>query len=62
MEQVSGIGWLTGIPEGEPIVRSTIDPIEGMHAAFAVLAALEAGVGCQLEVPMVEVALNIAAH
>ncbi|MCU1376091.1 MAG: putative acyl-CoA transferase/carnitine dehydratase, partial [Actinomycetia bacterium] len=27
MEQVSGIGWLTGRPDGEPIVRSTIDPI-----------------------------------
>jgi len=66
MEQTSGVGWLTGTPEGEPLVRSTIDPIEGMHAAFAVLAALEererTGEGRLIEVPMLEVALNIAAE
>src|SRR5437879_7069955 len=66
MEQSSGIGWLTGKPDGEPIVRSTIDPIEGMHAAVAVLAALEererTGEGKLVEVPMIEVALNIAAE
>ena len=66
MEQVSGMAWLTGLPEGEPICRSTIDPITGIHAAFAVLAALEhrarTGEGRLLEVPMLEVALNIAAE
>ncbi len=66
MEQSSGIAWLTGTPEGEPLVRSTIDPIEGIHAAFAVLAALEerqrTGEGKQVEVPMIEVALNVAAE
>ena len=66
MEQVSGVGWLTGDPESEPIIRSTMDPVTGIHAAFALLAALEhrrrTGDGQLVEVPMVEVALNVAAE
>lgn len=66
MEQTSGVAWLTGMPEGEPLVRSTIDPITGIHGAFAVLAALErraiTGRGELLEVPMLEVALNVAVE
>jgi crotonobetainyl-CoA:carnitine CoA-transferase CaiB-like acyl-CoA transferase len=66
MEQTSGIAWLTGLPEGEPLVRSTIDPITGIHGALAVVAALErrssTGQGGLLEVPMIEVALNVAAE
>src|SRR5439155_26372304 len=66
MDQTSGFVWREGAPEGEPLVRSTIDPIEDMHAAFAVLTALEArertGEGRLIEVPMLEVALNIAAE
>jgi crotonobetainyl-CoA:carnitine CoA-transferase CaiB-like acyl-CoA transferase len=66
MEQTSGIGWLTGLPEGEPIVRSTIDPVVGIHGAFGVLVALErrrrTGEGQVIELPMVEVALNVAAE
>ena len=66
MEQVSGVGWLTGEPDIEPIVRSTMDPVSGIHAAFALLAALEqrrrTGAGQLVEIPMVEVALNVAAE
>ena len=66
MEQVSGVGWLTGEPDSEPIIRSTMDPVTGIHAAFALLAALEhrrrTGDGQLVEVPMVEVALNVAAE
>jgi crotonobetainyl-CoA:carnitine CoA-transferase CaiB-like acyl-CoA transferase len=65
-EQVSGIAWLTGTPEVEPIVRSTVDPIAGIHGAVAVLAALDhrrrTGRGQLVEVPMAEVALNVAAE
>jgi crotonobetainyl-CoA:carnitine CoA-transferase CaiB-like acyl-CoA transferase len=66
MEQVSGVGWLTGDPDGEPIIRATMDPVAGIHAAFALLSALEhrrrTGRGQLVEVPMVEVALNVAAE
>jgi crotonobetainyl-CoA:carnitine CoA-transferase CaiB-like acyl-CoA transferase len=66
MEQTSGIGWLTGLPAGEPLVRSTIDPITGIHGAFAVLAALErrahSGESQLIELPMLDVALNVAAE
>ena len=66
MEQVSGVGWLTGEPGSEPIIRSTMDPVTGIHAAFALLAALEhrrrTGDGQLVEIPMVEVALNVAAE
>ena len=65
-EQVSGIAWLTGTPEIEPLVRSTVDPIAGIHGAIAVLASLArrrvSGAGQLVEMPMAEVALNVAAE
>jgi crotonobetainyl-CoA:carnitine CoA-transferase CaiB-like acyl-CoA transferase len=65
-EQGSGIAWLTGTPEIDPQVRSTVDPIAGIHGAFAVLAALDhrrrTGEGARIELPMAEVALNVAAE
>jgi crotonobetainyl-CoA:carnitine CoA-transferase CaiB-like acyl-CoA transferase len=58
MEQISGIGWLTGLADGDPLVRSTMDPISGIHGAIAVLAALShrdaTGEGQLIEMPMVE--------
>jgi crotonobetainyl-CoA:carnitine CoA-transferase CaiB-like acyl-CoA transferase len=65
-EQVSGIAWMTGEAGGEALVRSTIDPIAGIHGAFAVLAALahrdRTGEGQLVEMPMAEVAMNVAAE
>jgi len=65
-EQVSGIAWMTCEADGEALVRSTIDPIAGIHGAFVVLAALEhrdrTGEGQQIEMPMAEVAMNVAAE
>ena len=62
----SGIAWMTGEAGGEALVRSTIDPIAGIHGAFVVLAALEhrerTGEGQMIEMPMAEVALNVAAE
>ncbi|HEX7094695.1 MAG TPA: CoA transferase [Acidimicrobiales bacterium] len=66
MEQTSGMGWMCGYRDAKPIVRSTCDPIAGMHAALAFLAALDhrdrTGEGQMIELPMVEVALQITAE
>jgi crotonobetainyl-CoA:carnitine CoA-transferase CaiB-like acyl-CoA transferase len=67
MEQVSGMAWVTGFADGPPVIpRGPCDPLAGMHAAFALLAALEhrrrTGEGQLVESTMVEAALNAAAE
>lgn len=67
MEQLSGLAWLTGHSEDQPrIQRGPCDPLAGVHAAFAILAALErrsdTGAGAFLECAMIEGALNVAAE
>jgi crotonobetainyl-CoA:carnitine CoA-transferase CaiB-like acyl-CoA transferase len=67
MEQVTGLAWITGHPDDQPrIQRGPSDPNAGMHAAFALLVGLAeretSGRGSQLEVTMVEGALNAAAE
>ena len=67
MEQASGMAWVTGYPDGPPQNPNGLcDPLAGLHAAAALMMALEhrrrTGEGCQVEVPMVRSALNIAAQ
>lgn len=67
MEQATGMAWMTGFADGPPLLpRGVCDPIAGLHAAFAALAALEVrdstGHGMHVEAPMVESALNVAAE
>jgi len=67
MEQLSGLAWRTGYPDGPPIApRGACDPLAGAHAGFAVLAALacrdRVSSGMVVEVPMIEVALNVTAE
>ena len=67
MEQVSGMAWMTGFPEGPPHVPNGIcDPLAGTHATLALLLALEhrrkTGEGMMVEVPMVGGAVNVAAE
>lgn len=67
MEQASGMAWMTGTADGPPLIpRGVCDPVAGLHAVFAALAALEvrdaSGTGFQVESTMVEAALNIAAE
>ena len=67
MEQVSGLAWVTGFADGPPVIpRGPCDPLAGMHATFALLAALEhrrrTGEGQLVESTMVEAALNAAAE
>src|SRR6201999_2995611 len=66
MEQIAGLAWVTGLPEGPPIPpRGACDPLAGAHAAFALLAALEVanrtGRGQLVEMPMIETVLNVTA-
>jgi crotonobetainyl-CoA:carnitine CoA-transferase CaiB-like acyl-CoA transferase len=67
MEQVTGLAWMTGYADDQPrIQRGPCDPNAGMHGAFTALVALarrdRTGVGCLVEAPMFEAALNIAAE
>jgi crotonobetainyl-CoA:carnitine CoA-transferase CaiB-like acyl-CoA transferase len=67
MEQISGMAWMTGFPDDQPVIpRGPCDPLAGMHAVVAFLAALDArdrtGVGAFVEVPMIEAVLNCAAE
>lgn len=67
VEQASGLAWMTGYADGPPMdVGGVCDPLCGMHAVVALMAALQAraadGRGALVEVPLVEVALNTAAE
>lgn len=67
MEQATGMAWVTGHADGPPVIpRGVCDPIAGLHAAFAAVAALVVrdrdGSGMQVESTMVEAALNVAAE
>lgn len=67
MEQASGMAWMTGHADGPPIIpRGVCDPLAGLHAAFATIAALavrdRTGTGLHIESAMVESALNITAE
>ncbi|HEY0227360.1 MAG TPA: CoA transferase, partial [Mycobacterium sp.] len=66
MEQIAGLAWVTGLPDGPPVApRGACDPLAGVHAAFAVLAALSfaerTGSGQQVELAMLETVLNATA-
>ncbi|BBX95763.1 CaiB/BaiF CoA-transferase family protein [Mycobacterium lacus] len=66
MEQIGGLAWVTGLPDAPPVPpRGACDPLAGVHAAFAVLAALQfaerTGSGQLVELPMVETVLNVTA-
>ncbi len=67
MEQATGMAWMTGHADGPPVIpRGVCDPIAGLHAAFAAIAALVVrdrdGSGLHVESTMVESALNVAAE
>ncbi|MEX2267106.1 MAG: CoA transferase [Acidimicrobiia bacterium] len=67
MEAITGMAWVTGWPDGPPVIpRGACDPLAAMHAVFATMLALrdreEWGEGRFVEVTMIEAALNAAAE
>ncbi|OBK33864.1 CoA-transferase [Mycobacterium sp. 1245111.1] len=67
IEAASGVSWLTGYPDRNPYEPYSIgDPNAGIHAANALLLALEfrrtTGKGVMIEAAMIDAALNIAAE
>jgi crotonobetainyl-CoA:carnitine CoA-transferase CaiB-like acyl-CoA transferase len=67
MECIAGMAWVTGFPDGPPVlVRGACDPLAGAHAAFATILALgerdRSGEGMLVEAAMVEAAVNVAAE
>jgi crotonobetainyl-CoA:carnitine CoA-transferase CaiB-like acyl-CoA transferase len=67
IEQASGLAWMNGYGDELPsTLRGTGDPLAGMHAAFALLCALDhrdrTGQGHFVEASMIEAALNVAAE
>lgn len=67
MEALAGMATVTGHPQNRPTCPGgVLDPIAGMHAAFATVLALahrdRTGEGQLIEVPMIECALNVAAE
>lgn len=67
MEQVSGLGWVTGHVDGPPLVpRGPCDPNGGYHAFVATMLAIlerdRTGRGQVVESALVDAALNIAAQ
>ena len=67
IEQVSGMSAVTGYPDGPPCnVQGPADPIVGVHAGVALLAALEhrrlTGEGQLIEVAQIEVAAALVGE
>ena len=67
IEQVSGMTAATGYPEGPPCnVQGPADPIVGVHAGVALLAALEhrrrTGEGQLIEIAQIEVGAAVTAE
>jgi crotonobetainyl-CoA:carnitine CoA-transferase CaiB-like acyl-CoA transferase len=67
MEGITGMAWVTGWPDGPPVLpRGACDPLAAMHAVFATMLALRdrelSGDGHMIEVTMIEAALNAAAE
>jgi crotonobetainyl-CoA:carnitine CoA-transferase CaiB-like acyl-CoA transferase len=66
MEQVSGLAWITGYTDGLPSIPGICDPLAGMHAAFAILTALEhrtrTGEGQLIELAMIDLAANLVVE
>src|SRR5262249_11513041 len=67
IEDVSGVTWLTGHPDQNPVEPYSVgDPNAGLHAVNGLLLALEhrrrTGEGMLVEAAMADAAANVAAE
>ncbi len=66
VEQISGLGWITGYEDLPLVPRGVCDPLAALHAVIATIFALEhrrrTGEGQLVELPLIETALNVAAE
>lgn len=67
IEDASGITWLTGHPDQNPVEPYSVgDPNAGVHGLNALMLALahrrRTGAGVRIEAAMVDAALNVAAE
>ena len=67
IEQASGLAWVTGRADDQPrIQRGPCDPNGGLHAAIALLVALDrresTGRGCLVEAALFDAALALASE
>jgi crotonobetainyl-CoA:carnitine CoA-transferase CaiB-like acyl-CoA transferase len=67
IEQAAGMAWLTGQPDGPPQNPGGFtDPVVGLHAATAILAALDhrgrTGEGQFIEIAQLELAASLGAE
>ena len=67
VSQAGGISWTTGSIAGDPMNPGAVcDPMSGLHAIIGALAAVEqrrrTGVGQLVEVPMIDVVLNMTVE
>jgi len=64
---ISGLSWMTGYPDGEPLLTATIlDPVAALFSSLITVAAIrrraQTGQGAFVEVPLCDAGLQLAAH
>jgi crotonobetainyl-CoA:carnitine CoA-transferase CaiB-like acyl-CoA transferase len=67
IDQASGLAWITGVPDGKPLmIGAASDAVGGLHGCLAIQFALDyrrrTGKGMLIESPQIGPGLNISAE